>query len=145
MGSWFVRPEVIRVPLSDGEWITLKKRLTAGESRDAFARMCLQGVEPLTVSPLQVGLATMLAYLVEWSLTDDDGQPVSLANQPIEIVERYLNLLEPERFEEIREAVLQHERDQVAARAEQKKTRAGATASPSISRSLVAVGGGTSG
>jgi hypothetical protein len=145
MGSWFVRPEVVRVPLSDGEWVTLKKRLTAGESRDAFARMCHSGIEPLTVNPLQIGLAQMLAYLVEWSLTDDDGQPVSLLQQPVDVVERYLLLLEPERFDEIRVAVLRHEAEQVAARAEQKKTRDTATASPSISRSLVGVGGGTSG
>jgi hypothetical protein len=143
--SWFVRPEVVRIPLSEGQWITVKKRLNAGESRDTFARMCQQGIEPLRVNPIQIGLAQTLAYLIDWSLCDDDGQPVAIANQSIDVVESTLNALEPERFDEIREAVSKHEIEQLAARAEEKKTRSGATGSPPISRSLVAVGGGTSG
>lgn len=131
--------------MSDGEWIGLKHRLNAGETRAAFTRMCKQGIEPLTIDPMQVGLATMNAYLVEWSLTDDDGHIVEIPRDDPDALDALLGLLEPERFDEIRIAVLKHEADQDAIRAQKKTPPAGAMASPEISPSLVGVGGGTSG
>lgn len=143
--SWFVRPEIVRLPLSEGQWITVKRRLSAGEQREYYARMMMQGIEPMRADPLKVGLALVAAYLLDWSLIDDDGEPVTIAQQPIEIVESAINLLEPERFGEIHAAIAEHERTQAAARAEEKKGQGGESKSLAISPLLVGAGGGTNG
>lgn len=142
MGDRFVRPEIVTLPISDGDTLTVKKRLSAGEQRAAHARLYqANGDGVLKLNPLALGLTLIEAYLIDWSLTDANGIKVEIRNQPIEVLDGAVNNLDPESFEEIKTAIEEHERAQAAARAEEKKRRVGASASPAISQSpAVAVG-----
>jgi hypothetical protein len=56
--------DVVRLPLPDGEFLTVKTELTAGESID------------LADEPGNRILAAVLAYLVGWSLVGFDDRPI---------------------------------------------------------------------
>lgn len=78
--SWFVTPETVQVPLPDGQWIELKKRLTAGEARKAMASLVSEVRTDGRMTPNleMVGKAEVIAYLVDWSLVDAHGRRVSI-------------------------------------------------------------------
>lgn len=144
--SRFQKPEVSILKISDGDTLTVRRRLNAGETRAALAQMTTPGEDgTLRLDTLRHGLATMVAYLVDWSLTDDDGQVVVIRDQPIEIVTAALDALDTDSYEEVRDALLSHD---VAVRKESeqaKKDRAGANGSSAISPLPVPVTGDTSG
>lgn len=102
----FVDPEIVRLPLSGGAYVDVKKELTAGETRRVFGRM-VKGVahfgEKLPIDPEQVGLAKMLEYLIGWSFTNKAGHPVPVSESAI-------NNLRQDRYREISEAIDAHER-----------------------------------
>jgi hypothetical protein len=135
MSSWFVRPELTRIVLSEQQWILVKKRLNAGEERATYARMyTAAGVDgKRRVDPLAVGLAVMVAYLVDWSLLDDEGNPITIRGLSSDELARVLDGLMPERFGEIREAVEAHENTMREERERQKKVPSGDPALPPIS------------
>jgi hypothetical protein len=157
--SRFVKPTEVRLPISDGDYLIVKEKLTAGEQLEVFARLYKtaeggssggitvgrSGVqESMTLDPLQVGLSTVIGYLLDWSLTDDDGRVVSIRNQPIDVVTAALRGLEFDDYQEIVAAVQAHDQRIQAARQEKKRS-GGPSASGPISRSLAVVGGGTNG
>jgi len=124
--SRFVRPQTTVVPLSNGDTITIKTRLSSGERRAAFSRLYLAGTDGrLRVNPLQSGLAMMTEYLVDWNLTDDDGAHVPIRGLTVTELESVLDSLDDESFAEIKRAIEAHEQRMAAARAEEKKTQAG--------------------
>jgi len=134
MGSRFVRPETVKLDLSNGDWILIKKRLSSGEQRDAFSRAYVQGEDgKFVVHPGRIGLSMVSAYLIDWSLTDTSGEQVVIRGESTAIVEQMLNGLGTEDFDEIRIAIDAHEQRMVAEREAQKKTRSGVTASSAIS------------
>jgi hypothetical protein len=136
MGSRFVRPETVKLDLSNGDWVLIRKRLSAGEQRDAFNRAYVQGANgEFVVHPGRIGLSMLSAYLLDWSLTDGDGQQVVIRGESVDVVEATLNSLDPDDFTELRQAVEQHEQRMIAERDAQKKTRAGVTTSSAISDS----------
>lgn len=144
--SRFVRPETLNLKLSDGDWLLVKRRLNSGEQRAAFARMYLAGIDgTLRVNPLQAGMARITAYLLDWSLTDDDGKPVVIREQPIDSVVAALDSLSPEDFAEVTGAIEKHEQAMAAESAEKKRIRAGEPTSAPTSPSLSDVDGGTNG
>ena len=135
--SRFVRPETVKLDLSAGDWILVKKRLTAGEQRHAFARIVkrMELGEKTQIDPEATGLASMVAYLLDWSLCDDTGAGVPIRDQPSSLVEAALLALDPESFREIHDAIQAHG-DRVRALLEDEKKRtAGGTASSPISTS----------
>ena len=124
--SRFVRPQTTVVPLSNGDTITIKTRLSSGEQRAAFSRLYLASADgKLRVNPLQSGLAMMTEYLVDWNLKDDDGEPVPIRGLSVADLEGVLNTLDNDSFAEIKRAIEGHERRMAEARAEEKKTQAG--------------------
>ena len=144
--SRFVRPQTTVVPLTNGDTITVKTRLSAGEQQEAYARMYHTGTDgKLHVNPLQSGRAMMTAYLVDWNLTDDDGAPVPIRGLTVEELDAVLGLLEPESFAEIKRAIDAHETRMVEARAAEKKTPAGSPLDAPISPSPSAPAGVSSG
>jgi hypothetical protein len=145
--SRFVRPNADVLTISDGDTLVVRRRLNTGEQRAMFQRMraAASNGDGYKVDPMQVGLATMTAYLLDWSLRDDTGAPVVIRDQPIEAVESAINALDPEDFAEIREAIETHVARIDAARAEEKKTRSGGVASSPTSTSPAAAAGGTNG
>jgi hypothetical protein len=132
--SRFVRPATTVLKLSQGDTLTVKNTLSAGEQRARFAFMSLAGVDgTLTVNRLHVGLATILAYLVDWTLTDDDGRLVPIRGVSADELTAVLDALDVESFTEIREAIEEHEAARTAEREEKKRTAAGGTPSDLIS------------
>lgn len=133
--SRFVRPETVVLPLSDGDSITVKKWLTEGEQRAAFARMYKpNGNGDSHVDPQHVGISMVLAYLLDWTLTDE-GKQVVIREQPIEVVQAALDSLHPEDFDEIREAIKRHE-DATAKERQEKKLQRSAIGSAATSASV---------
>lgn len=77
----FVQPDIVRLPLSDDDWIDVKRELTTGEQRDMFGEMRRQlvpGESPI-FDGVQVGRARTAAYVVAWSFVDAGGKPVSVS------------------------------------------------------------------
>lgn len=137
--SRFVRPESEKLTISDGDWILVKRRLTAGEERHAFARIVKRITLGVTATPEldpeAIGLAKMVAYLLDWSLTDDAGHQVPIRDQPAGIVEMTLLSLDPASFREIHDAIKAHAARQAEALDQEKKVLAGVSASSPTSRS----------
>lgn len=143
--SRFVRPETLRIPISDGDWIVVKKRLTAGETRGIYKRMLVlaDGAHVPHMDPVQTGLSKIVAYLVDWSLTDEGGKVVPIVDQPEAAVTSALNALDPDSFTEILAAVEKHEDTMEQERAAEKNSKGGGSKSsvtlPSVATSTGAI------
>lgn len=134
--SRFVPPETVTLPISDGDTLVVKKRLTEGERRAAFARLYQHtNGDGYHVNPQMMGIATVLAYLLDWSLTDDAGRHVVIASLAVEDRQAVLDSLDPVDFAEIRDAIDAHIEAVAAERETQKKT-AGAPAPVATSSSV---------
>jgi hypothetical protein len=121
--SRFVRPETEKLEISGGDWLLVKRRLTAGEERHAFARIVKRmsiGERP-ELDPEATGLNKIVAYLLDWSLRDDEGAIVPIREQPANVVEAAILSLDPGSFREIHDAIAAHESRQAAALEDEKK------------------------
>jgi len=129
--SRFVIPETIKLEISQGDWLLVKRRLTAGEERHAFARILKPTTigEKLALDLERTGLQKIVAYLLDWSLEDHQGRIVAVRDQPADVVERAILDLEPSSFQEIHAAIVAHETAQAVALEAEKKARDGATRS----------------
>ena len=142
-----VEPEIVRLPISDGDFIDVKKRLNHGEHDDYLARIAPFQTpgQPLQMATRHIRTGMVVGYLVGWSLTHK-GKPIPMSpdlpeNERIDI----LNSLDRETFAEIHKAIDQHEDTVEAAAAAAKNGKGGANESSAISPSLVPVTGDTSG
>lgn len=100
----FVQPKIVRLPLTDGQWIDVKRELSYGEQTDMFASMRKQfgaGTVPV-LDATQIGRARMGAYLLAWSLVDAEGTPVPVSPAAI-------NNLDVETAREITDALETHD------------------------------------
>lgn len=114
----FVKPDTVRLSISDGDWLEVKKRLTAGEYRERLAREYVQGDDQKLRADLrQSGIALIVAYVVDWSLTDD-GRVVPFS-------EDALRAVDIDTFREILRAVEAHDEADEAARSAEKNAPAG--------------------
>lgn len=146
MGDWFVPPDTIKLDLIEGQWVLVKQRLNAGEQRSMFRRLYVAGVDgTLRVNPDTVATSFVLAYLVDWSLTDATGHKVEILQQPRDVVEAAVDALDPDKFKILKTAIEAHDEHTRQARDAEKKTRNGATTFPTISPLPVGSGGGMSG
>lgn len=145
--SDFVKPEIERLYLTDGQFIDVKKRLTHGEREDMFAAMSpmMMPGEPLQLNRRHVRTSKVVTYLVGWSLTDE-GKPVPMSpDLPEQARIDTLRSLSPERFTELYDAILTHEEAREQAMAAAKKIRDGETKSSAILPSPASMAGATSG
>jgi hypothetical protein len=127
-----VKPERVRLALSDGDWIDVKRELTAGEYRALlYSQIRETDGDVMRLDPAKVGIAKLLAYLVGWSFVSCiDHQPIPYDVQdPQELRRSVLDDLDPDTYRELIEAVTAHETKQAAAREDQKKTLTAAPAS----------------
>jgi hypothetical protein len=116
----FVKPDTVRLPISDGDWIEVKKRLTAGEYRERLAREYVHGDDNRLRADLrQQGIALVVSYVVDWSFTDD-GRLVPFS-------ENALKSVDVDTFREILQAVEAHDDADDAARSAEKNAPAGAS------------------
>jgi len=145
MSSRIRRPETLRLALTRGDWIVVKKHLTAGETRRVFRRMIRKGATGDEIDSLQVGLSKMVVYLVDWSITDADDQPVIIRGQSEDVVADVLEMLDVDSFSEILKAIEAHERTMEDEREEEKKTGTGNSRSDPTSPLLDSLVGATNG
>jgi hypothetical protein len=123
--SRFVRPDTDKLDLTDGDWLLVKRRLTAGEQRRAFARhvKVMRHNQAAEIDPEAIGLGLMVEYLLDWSLADDTGRVVLIRDQPSTVVEAALLALDPASFREIYDAITAHVERQALELAAEKKSR----------------------
>lgn len=143
----FVKPEPIRLFLSGGRYIDIKKRLNHGETEEMFARMA-PFVVPGQLAQLdrrEVRTARVLMYLLGWSLTNDGvPEPMSLVMPEVERLAT-IHSLDPNSFDEIYAAIETHEAAFEKELEAKKKLQATANASSAISPSQDAAIGAMSG
>jgi hypothetical protein len=122
-----VTPDRVRLPLSDGDYVDVKRELNAGEYRKLLYSQFKDNPagDALTVDPAKVGIAKLLAYLLGWSLVSVvDHQPIPYDPQdPEELRRAVLDDLDTATYKELIAVVTAHEAQQDAATEAQKKTR----------------------
>jgi hypothetical protein len=125
--SRFVKPEIVRIPLSGGDWIEIKRRLTAGETKRVQARMLKNSYagEKMEIDFEMAEVSQVIEYLADWSFVDEAGQPVKIRDTAPEYMAGAVRSLDPDTFREIVEAIAAHEKTLE----EEKKPRATVNAS----------------
>ena len=125
MRSKVVVPETVRLALADEEWIRVKKRLNAGEMIELFQRST-NPADTTKPDPTLAPLALVLAYLVDWSFVDPQGEPIVLVDESAETKRAALLSLEFDTYTDIIAAIRDHDQSQ---RQEKKRPSVGATTS----------------
>ena len=132
MGSRYRKQEEMRLELSGGDWLLVRKHLTAGEERDAQARVIRAGTfkpgEKPELDLEHLGIAQAVSYLIDWSITDADDRPIQIRDQAYAFVFAALRNQTPESLREILEAIQAHDAAMTAERDYQKKGPAGESA-----------------
>lgn len=139
----FASGAAVRLDLSDGDWVLVRQELTYGQQR-RLATAGLQGLPPgagsaedapggpgmgLTVDWAAFEIERLVAYLMDWSLLDADGERVVVSREAIEA-------LHPDTAKEIQEALDRHLEGQEAKKAPAPPgTTAPRATSPSARRS----------
>lgn len=101
--SRFVRPQVTRLELSDGDWLEVRRELTVGEQRTAMSKIVKTMRADGRIEPdlQQVGKAEIAAYILDWSFTDENDKRVPYSDAA-------LDNLTTSAFQEIETAVRAH-------------------------------------
>jgi hypothetical protein len=154
MGRYrFVQPDVVRLPISDGDFIDIKKQLNHGERDDMFAAMSATSPvgDRLRFDARRVRTLKVLTYLVGWSLTkpdpetQDDKPVVWSLDVPEQTRIDTLRNLDTYSFDEIYAAIDAHEEAMDRERTEKKRTADTPPASKATSALPSAAAGATSG
>lgn len=127
-----VAPEVVRLPLSDGDILEVKRTLNAGEYRALIYSQFKESAdgEKVVLDHSKVGMAKLLAYIVGWTFVGFNGQPLPYRpDEPEDIRRATIDGLDQETYRELIAAVTAHEEREEAALEAQKKTRITAPAS----------------
>jgi hypothetical protein len=121
------RPETVRLELPQGDWLLVKKHLTAGELRGVFAGMMRADGE--AIDRVKVGLSKIVGYLLDWSFEDFDGKPIVIRDQPENVVVSALNGIDTDAYRDVLAAIEAHEEATTAEREQEKNAQATASAS----------------
>jgi len=145
MSDDFDDPESVRLPLTDGKYVDIKKRLNHGETEDLFARISPYGVG---VNRREVRTAKIAAYLLAWNFTKK-GQPIAMSpDLPENERTDTIRNLTSARAVEVHKAIEAHEAALEKSDADRKKTTATPGTTPDadpISPSPSAAAGASSG
>ena len=137
--SRFVHGETVRLPLSGGDYIDVKKELSAGEREDLFGVIAptMTAGEKVLMNTRSVRTAKILAYLLAWSFVGPDDTPIPMSPDLPEAVRlgAIRNLRTPD-FDELFGAIIAHEGEQEDARVVEKNDPDGAIGSVKISPSV---------
>ena len=132
MPSRFARPDTTDLPISNGDRLTVKRRLTHADSRR------LRGMQAI---PTMAEPGVVMAYLVDWTLRDDAGKPVPIDGASHDALAHAIDALDEDAFDEIYAVIAAHRDAMQAERAAEKNGQAGEKSSPAISPSPFAVAG----
>lgn len=140
--SWFVRPGSRRLTLSDGAWLLVKERLTAGEYRAHLKRSsAVQDDGKRRLDSLDLGPSLVIAYLIDWSLEME----APIREMSAEALMGVLDTLDTERFQEVKAAIEAHDDAMIAEREREKNGTGGEKKLSAISPSPFAAAGASSG
>lgn len=124
--SPFVTPDTVRLPLAEGDWVDVKKYLTAGEKK-ALEGAGLVAIKR-TSDPAEgaafeldfkrLGLALIEAYAVDWSFVDAKGAPTKPTPENIAA-------LDPDTATELQDAISAHVQRMEAEKNARTPSRAG--------------------
>jgi hypothetical protein len=126
-----VAPEEVRLSLSDGDYVDVKKVLNAGEYRKlVYDQFKDSDGEAIRIDHAKVGIAKLLAYILGWSFTGFNDTPLPYApDQPEEIRRATLDNLDQDTYRELIAAINAHEAEQDRILEAKKKDRATVSAS----------------
>jgi hypothetical protein len=127
----FVQPETVKLPLSDNDWIIVKKRLSEGESRAAVMSVIgtIKQDGSRTLDRDVLGLGEVAAYLLEWSFRDAADKPVPINSYSAKL--DALKALDQDSYDEIDQALTAHKAAMDEENASKKKEALGtASVSP---------------
>lgn len=120
--QWMVRPSVRVLPLDDGVSLTVREHLTHGEATDSSALMWTQKDGKAELNASMVMYATVLAYLVDWTVPDFNGDIIPIRGLSQEDMLSTLRNLTPPAFNAIHDAITAHDRASRERLTELKKT-----------------------
>ena len=107
--SDIVVPRTTDLPLSRGRSITIRHELNHGEHVTMLARMYRESADGQTrVDPLRTGDAVIVAYLVDWNLTDSSGRRLEIRGLGPDDVQAVLNNLRVPVVAELKAAIEAH-------------------------------------
>jgi hypothetical protein len=108
----FHKPEVVRLDLTQGDWILIHSRLNVGQQRKVQARTAKRvfAGQDIEVDLEKAGISNTAEYLLDWSFTDHAGQPVVIRDKPADVVMQILSNLDPDDYNEIADAIARHEK-----------------------------------
>jgi len=131
MASAIVVPGTVVLVLPVHGWtVTVRAELTHGQYTAMLARMYREGDEGRTrVDPLRTGDALMVAYLVDWTLTDHRGQRIEIRGLPPDELQDVLANLRQWVAVEVKRAIEAHADAVTAAADEEKKIESSAVLS----------------
>jgi hypothetical protein len=122
--SRFVQPETRTLTLANGDTLTVRARLTAGEARAQWGRHYDER-GTLIRNPLLWNQSLVVAYLLEWSFTNGTGEVVSLRDKSVPDIMAIIDALDEASFEEVVKAIDAHVGAMKAERDVEKKTGGG--------------------
>ena len=112
----FVLPETVRLELSEGDWIEVKKRLTYGEQQrlagGALRPKLTDGEIDISLDLETHSILRLSTWIVDWSFCDVKGKQVEVDRDAIAS-------LEPDTVDEIEDALTAH----IESLEEEKKRR----------------------
>lgn len=85
----FVTSETVRLDLSDGDWIEVKRRLRYGEQQ-ALAFAAMTGRKPgdeVTMDMARFNVARLNTWLVDWSFRGADDKPVPFSPAAVDALD----------------------------------------------------------
>lgn len=98
----FVVPETVRLFLSDGDWIDVKKSLNVGEQKRLEATGVTRTIAaPPSVNWAEYTIGRVCVWLEDWSFKDTDGKDVPLSVDAV-------RALDTATFTEIQVALTKH-------------------------------------
>lgn len=94
MGFTFIEPGTVRLDLGDGDWIEVKRELSAGELKamrtSSFTYMQGQSGASaddevkIGVDWRRLAVARILSYVIDWNAKDAQGRPVPFSRAAVE-------------------------------------------------------------
>jgi hypothetical protein len=118
-----VTPRTTVLPLSNGRSITVHAELNHGQHMAYLARVYRESADgTLSRDMLKTGDAMVMAYLVDWTLTDSSGQRIDIQGLPQDELQDVFNNLRIPVALEVKRAVQAHDAAIDAAADALKKT-----------------------
>jgi len=133
-----VIPQDVTLPLANGRTITVWAELNHGQYIAMLSRMYTEAKDgELRRDVIKTTDATVIAYLIDWTLTDPQGERIAIRGRPPDQVQDALNNLRQAVAQDIKRVIDAHHAAVEAAATALKKTASidasSDTPSPSVS------------